>query len=122
MSPVVKMMLQLRKNEAEEDGGLIFRDRRGKPVTDVSAAFARLVDRLGFNDGIEDPRRQVCFHTLRHTYASRLVEAGVGLYTVKELLGHKTLAMTARYSHLGENSLRQATRTLAATLEMELPR
>lgn len=114
-SPAVNMMLQRRKSEAE-DGGLIFRDRLGKQIAEVSAAFARVVDRLGLNDGIEDPRRQVCFHTLRHTYASWLVEAGVDLYTVKELLGHKTLAMTARYSHLGENSLRQATRALAAVL------
>jgi len=85
------------------------------------AAFARVVDRLGLNERIEDSRRQVCFHTLRHTYASWLVEAGVDLYTVKELLGHKTLVMTARYSHLGENSLRQATRTLAATLDTVTP-
>ncbi len=116
MSPVVKVMLQRKKSETE-DSRLIFRDRRGKQIVEVSAAFARVVARLGLNNGIEDPRRQVCFHTLRHTYASWLVEAGVDLYTVKELLGHKTLAMTARYSHLGENSLRLATRTLAATLE-----
>lgn len=116
MSPAVNTMLQRRKSEAE-DSGLIFRDRRGKQIAEVSAAFGRVVNRLGLNEGIEDPRRQVCFHTLRHTYASWLVEAGVDLYTVKELLGHKTLAMTARYSHLGENSLRQATRILAATFE-----
>jgi len=116
MSPAVNMMLQLRKREGE-DGGLIFRDRRGNRIEEVSAAFARVIARLGFNDSIEDSRRKVCFHTLRHTYASWLVEAGVDLYTVKELLGHKTLAMTARYSHLGENSLRKATRILAVALE-----
>jgi len=116
MSPAVKMMLLQRKTGAGA-GGLIFRDRNGKQIAEVSAAFARVITRLGFNDGIEDPRRQVCFHTLRHTYASWLVESGVSLYTVKELLGHKTLAMTARYSHLGENSLRQAMRILSAALE-----
>jgi site-specific recombinase XerD len=37
---------------------------------------------------------------LRHTFACRLVMAGVDLKTVQELMGHKSIAMTARYAHL----------------------
>ena len=36
----------------------------------------------------------------RHTFASRLVMAGVDLRTVQDLMGHKTIAMTVRYAHL----------------------
>ena len=116
MSPDVLSMLAERKKKST-GRGLVFHNQKGKQINGVSAAFSRLVSRLGLNNGVTDPRRKVFFHSLRHTYASWLVEEGVPLYTVKELLGHETLAMTARYSHLGENALRDATRTLATALQ-----
>jgi len=48
--------------------------------------------------GIEDP--DFVPHALRHTCATRLLEAGVDIYTVKEWLGHKTIQTTMRYVHL----------------------
>jgi integrase len=52
------------------------------------------------------------WHDLRHTFASRLVMAGVPLRAVQTLLGHKRLETTLRYSHLGESHLREAVERL----------
>jgi integrase len=52
------------------------------------------------------------WHCLRHTFASRLVMAGVGLRTVQELMGHKTIAMTCRYAHLSPDHQAEAIRRL----------
>jgi integrase len=53
-----------------------------------------------FNNGVTDRRQKITFHTLRHTFASWLAMQGTPLLTIKELLGHQSLAMTERYSHL----------------------
>jgi integrase len=57
-------------------------------------------------------RPDLHFHDLRHTYASWLVQSGVHLRAVQELLGHSTLTMTQRYSHLAPEHLREAVRAM----------
>ncbi len=53
------------------------------------------------------------FHDLRHDFASRLVMAGVDLYRVRDLLGHASIQMTERYSHLAPAALAEAVELLA---------
>ena len=56
------------------------------------------------------------FHDLRHTAASNLVMAGVDLFTVSKILGHRTLEMTQRYSHLSPSHLSEAAQKLGTAL------
>src|SRR5215469_11983368 len=56
------------------------------------------------------------WHDLRHTFASRLVMAGVPLRVVQVLMGHKRIETTLRYSHLGEAQLHEAVERLTAKL------
>jgi site-specific recombinase XerD len=65
---------------------------------------------------------------LRHTFASRLIMAGVDLKTVQELMGHKSITMTARYAHLSPEhraaaleKLCPATATSSATAQKPSP-
>ena len=71
-----------------------------KPFDNVKRSFASALRKSHVLD--------FHFHDLRHTFASRLVMAGVDLITVKELLGHKDIKMTLRYSHLSQAHVRQA--------------
>jgi site-specific recombinase XerD len=67
--------------------------------------------------GSGNPQKRWCpFHTLRHTFASWLVQSGESLYTVKELLGHSSMAMTERYSHLASKNLKNAVKKLEDSL------
>lgn len=98
----------LKNNGPGMPNELIFKDTKGNKIADISNSFARVIEELGLNAGVTDRRLKVTFHTLRHTYASWLVMDGTDLYTVMKLLGHSTIAMTERYSHLSSDTLREA--------------
>jgi integrase len=113
-----KRMIEARPKG--EPSAYVFPARGGEKAMKISHTFWRVVEDLKFNEGIEDPRMKVTFHTLRHTYASWMVEGGTDLYKVKELLGHRDFAMTSRYSHLSANALQEAVRSFEKSLEKKV--
>jgi integrase len=115
MTPAVKVVLKeiVHKRSDMTRDDFLFLARQGKPITEVSDTFKRVIEKLGFNRGVKDSRQKISFHSLRHTFASMLIKQGENLYTVKELLGHKSLKMTERYAHLCEDSKKQAAAKLA---------
>lgn len=115
MTEAVTVMLGAMERRGHND--LVFLSANGGRIVQISETFNRVVAALGFNNGVTDPRQKVVFHTLRHTFASWLVEQSVDLYSVKELMGHGTLAMTERYSHLSPDKLRRAVKTLEAGMD-----
>ncbi len=88
--------------------GLVFPNPKGKTWTEAPNAFRHGITNATLNEGVENIKLKASFHTLRHTYASRLVQSGADLYKVQRLLGHSTPVMTARYSKLADGDLRQA--------------
>jgi integrase len=79
----------------------------------LSVYTKRVFKRLGILDA--------SFHTLRHTAASWLVQQGVDLYAVGQILGHKTPRMTQRYAHLSPNYMAGAVGKLDGIMGGMLP-
>lgn len=92
--------------------------KSSKPIFNISEgrlsnAVRRLFKRLGF-EGLS-------VHSLRHTHASWLVQRGVDLYGVGQLLGHKSSKMTMRYAHLSAGYLSAASSKLNGILAPQPP-
>lgn len=75
--------------------------------TKLSQLFRRYVDAAGVNK-----RKRVTPHTLRHVFASELLHAGANLRQIQELLGHRHLDSTQRYTRVTAHQLRGAIRRL----------
>jgi len=88
-----------KKNEI-----VFYNPETGKPFVDLKAGFALACEKAKIEG--------VTWHTLRHTFASRLVNRGVDIVTVKELLGHSSITVTMRYAHTNFESKRAAVEKL----------
>lgn len=73
----------------------------------ISSNFREACEKAGLNDGFDDRRLRAVFHTLRHTHATRMLERGVDIYILQQLMGHRDLATTERYLHLCDRVKRE---------------
>lgn len=91
---VYQLLVDLEKGRLKSD--LVFTDG----AVNLRRYFERAVQRAGIEHFV--------FHDLRHTFASYLVMSGASLKVVQQLLGHKDIKMTLRYSHLSQEHLHEA--------------
>lgn len=81
---------------------ILFLNRRGGPLTRVMIFY--IIKQLASLAGI---KKNVSPHTLRHSFATHLLEGGANLRAIQEMLGHETIATTELYLHLDRSRLRQ---------------
>ena len=109
MTEQIRIMFDGMKRGKNDDR--VFMQRKGIPYKEIPTLFREVITDLKFNENVSDSRQRVCFHTLRHTMASWHAEGGTDLYILKELLGHGSITLTERYSHLSNGALQKATRS-----------
>ena len=105
--------IKARQKEKGIDHGYVFTNRMGKPYSIEWHGYRRVFKTACEKAGIKDFR----FHDLRHTFASYLVMSGVDLYTVQELMRHKTPHMTRRYAHLSPEHIKRELRKIDTLFE-----
>ena len=78
--------------------------------SEMTDTYRKCLEDLQINRYVQpgDRRRKAVFHTLRHSFASILVQKGLELPKVSELMGHKSLQQTQQYAHLGESYISEA--------------
>jgi integrase len=96
------------KQPAGSPQDAVFRDQSGNRYERLPWVWTVALSESKLNDGVSDNRLKVCWHSLRHTSASWLAIAGVDLFKIAKILGHRDMRMTQRYSHLSEHALRDA--------------
>lgn len=92
--------------QRDVEQGTVFPGRKGDAMDNVYKSFRSVLSEAGIPE--------FRWHDLRHSFASKLVQAGVDLNTVRELLGHADIKMTLRYAHLAPEHKAAAVERIAA--------
>jgi site-specific recombinase XerD len=98
-------MLRRLRDERDDAKGFVFSGYGGKRLNGnyLSKQFRQYRELAGLDE-------KFSFHSLRHTFASHLVNKGTDLYVVKKLMGHSEIKMTQRYAHLKPDTMQAAIR------------
>jgi len=111
ISPLAADVLaELRAEKSES--GLVIPNSIDTQYDQMPKQWQMVVDSIIPGNAKADAKNRITTHSLRHTHASWLAMSGLDILHIKEQLGHKTIEMTMRYSHLVPNRRHEATLSL----------
>jgi integrase len=112
MSDEVVELLEQLKTRATDQSYVFVRGREKLGQSYVEHKFKRYVRAAGLRDDLK-------FHSLRHTFATWLVQSGTSIYEIKELLGHSDITTTLVYAHLAASELHATVNRISLRLSPE---
>lgn len=106
LGPAALEVLQTARSHAEEDNPYVIPGgKKGHHLVDLERPWRRIRERAALAD--------VRLHDLRHTYASVAVSGGYSIPIVADLLGHREMRTTERYSHLADSPVKEAAKRVS---------
>ena len=114
MNPDVYETLRTIVADAQPSDSVFTFSRNGVSSSTIKSGFEVACNRAEITYGLTRVGG-LTWHGLRHTFATRLREQGVHPFDIKELMGHKTLSVTANYAHGTPEAMRQAVNRLQGT-------
>jgi len=99
----IRKLIVTRHTPSDEHRDALILNRRGRRLT--PRAVQKLMDMLA--DDADIPKSKLSPHTLRHNFATGLLERGVDLVSIQRLLGHTNIATTRVYLEISDQSLRE---------------
>lgn len=104
----------LQRRYQQKSGLYLFVNKSGGPRGYASQSIKKAFKRAGLND--------CTIHTLRHTHATRLIQNGMSVYEVKEILGHSDIKTTMRYAHLEQKDVSSRARDVINKINTQIER
>ncbi|MCP3953261.1 MAG: tyrosine recombinase XerC [Desulfobacterales bacterium] len=95
-----RQLLKRERADSADDSRPLFLNKNGKRLT--TRSIARILEKIAMECGLVIP---ISPHGLRHTFATHMLDAGADLRAIQELLGHKSLATTQKYTHVSIDRL-----------------